>query len=117
MTSSNMDSNRIAKQIKQKLMHRKNCNTLAGSSNQIIPSFGPNLPKNTKTYNSSSGTGYITNSEIQSIILHILNSESRYREMRLRDEGQFERVKEKVLANTSVIVLKWYKTLQDQLYD
>lgn len=40
-----------------------------------------------------------------------------YNKLRASNSEQFEKIRQKLMGNASIIVLKWYKILQDQLFN
>jgi hypothetical protein len=46
----------------------------------------------------------------------IIDGPGEYNRLREANEEQFVKIRQKLLSNVSIIVLKWYKILQDQLF-
>lgn len=67
--------------------------------------------------NESNENGYVSNEYAMNLMLSILNGEEKYLQLKSANESQFERIKEKLVSNISIIVLKWSKIIQDKLYN
>lgn len=59
---------------------------------------------------------YVSNEEVLEIMEEILRSEEYVRFKEVDEEG-FERIRERLVSNVSIMVLKWSKTIQDRLYN
>lgn len=63
------------------------------------------------------GTQYVTNEQAMQIMAQIIDSEEECIRLKSINSSQFEKIRQKLVSNVSIVILKWYKILQDQLYN
>ena len=58
----------------------------------------------------------ISNEQVLSIIEQIIDGSGEYNKLREANAEQFLKIRQKLMSNVSIIVLKWYKIVQDRLF-
>jgi hypothetical protein len=58
----------------------------------------------------------ISNEQVLLIMEQIIDESGEYNKLKEANEEQFTKIRQKLMLNVSIIVLKWYKIVQDRLF-
>ena len=58
----------------------------------------------------------VSNEQVLLIMEQIIDESGEYNKLKEANEEQFMKIRQKLMLNVSIIVLKWYKIVQDRLF-